>query len=84
LHLETILTELKPERDRFNRAIAAVEGITAPANPTPAPAKGRKQGRRKMSVEARNKLSEAKKAWWAMKKKDKGAGRRRTITKQER
>jgi len=78
LHLDTILTELKAERDRINRAIAALEGTAAPANPTPAPVKGMKRGRRKISAEARNKLSQAKKAWWAMKRGDDGAGRRRS------
>lgn len=78
MHLDTILTELKAERDRINRAIAALEGTTAPGNPTPAPAKARKRGRRKISAEARNKLSQAKKAWWAMKRGDEGAGRRRS------
>ena len=63
--LDAILTELRAERDRLNRAIVALEGVNS-ASPT---AKRRKRGRPKMSAEARKQISEAKKKWWADRKK---------------
>ena len=66
--LDTILTELKAERDRLNRAIAALEGTTAAGH-------GRKNARktvkprRRMSAAARKRLSEAKRKSWAERKK---------------
>jgi len=78
LSLDTILAELKAERDRFDHAIAALEGVSGSAQPAVAtvPRKRRKRGRRKVSAEVRERLSEAKKAWWA-KKKGEGSGKRR-------
>lgn len=71
--IDTILNELKAERDRLDRAIAALEGIGRDPSVgyTAVPARGRKRGRPKMSAEARQRLSEAKKEWWAKKKKRK-------------
>jgi hypothetical protein len=75
LTLDTILTELKSERDRLNGAIAALEGTSA-ARPA-----GRKSSRKAaprkrkgMSADARRRISDAKRKWWAeRKKKAKGA-----------
>ncbi len=79
LSLDTILAELKAERDRLNQAIAALEGVTRPERPNAAaaPPKRRKRGRAKMSAKTRQRLSEAKKEWWA-KKKGEGSGKRRS------
>jgi hypothetical protein len=75
LLLDTILCELKAERDRLDRAIAALQGTTAvTSKPTSAPSKTVRRHRRKMSADARERISEAKKAWWAKKKRKKGAG----------
>ena len=78
MSLDTILAELKSERDRLSQAIAALEGVTrgAGARRTAAPAKrgGRRRGR--MSAEGRKRLSEAKKAWWAKRKASAAAKRR--------
>ena len=73
--LDTILTELRSERDRLDRAIAALEGSTTAAKPSPSPAvsRGIKRPRHKMSADARKRISDAKKAWWAKKKKKKAA-----------
>ena len=67
--LDTILTELKAERDRLNQAIAALEGTTAAG-------RGRKKAqntgrpkRRRMGAATRKRLSEAKRKWWAERKK---------------
>jgi hypothetical protein len=73
LPIDTILSELKAERDRLNRAIAALEGIDREPSSTAVRAKGRKKGRPKMSAEARQRLSEAKKEWWAKRKRKKTA-----------
>ena len=76
MSIESILSELKSERQRIDQAIAALEGITRPVPSTPAPAaKSSNRRRRKVSAEARQRLAEAKKAWWA-KKKGKNSGKR--------
>jgi hypothetical protein len=81
LSIESILTELKTERRRIDEAIAALEGITRPIPSTPAPAaKPIKRRRRKMSAEARQRLSEMRKAWWAARKKGKNSGKRQSKT----
>jgi hypothetical protein len=72
LILDTILTTLKAERDKIARAIAALQEGTvtaAPASRTAAPATRRKRGRRKMSAEARQRLSDFKRRWWAKRKR---------------
>jgi hypothetical protein len=79
LPIDTILAELKAERDHLNQAIAALEGVSHPANLKSArvPSKRRKRGRAKMSAEVRQRLSEAKKEWWANRKAQ-GSGKRRS------
>ena len=70
MSLETILTELKAERDRLSKAIAALEGVNPAASASPAARhKGRGRSRRKMSAEARKRIGEAKRKWWAKQKK---------------
>jgi hypothetical protein len=62
LNLDTILTELKAERDRIDRAIAALEGTAvAPTSPKPVHTKTAKRGRRRITAEARKRMSEAQK-----------------------
>ena len=70
MDLKTILTELKSERNRLSRAIDALEGTAVAASADVAA--GIKKGRRrvrKMSAEARQRISEAKKKWWARRKR---------------
>jgi len=70
LNLDAILTELKAERDRIDRAIAALEGTAAaPTSPKPAPAKTVKRGRRRVTAEGRKRMSEAQKRRRAKEKK---------------
>jgi hypothetical protein len=74
LILDKILTELKGERDRLNRAIAALEGTTAARGTRKKAQNTEKPSRRRMSAAARKRLSEAKRKWWAeRRKKAKGA-----------
>ena len=68
MDLVAIVSELKKERDRLNRAIAALEGIDGarngfkkPAAPTLVKAK---KGRH-LTAEGRKKLSEMMKKRWA-------------------
>ena len=74
LTLDTILTELKAERDRLNQAIAVLEGTTAARHRRKKARNTEKPRRRRMSAAARKHLGEAKRKWWAeRKKKAKGA-----------
>jgi len=70
LPLDTILAELKSERDRVDQAITALEGVLAGARTgrAAAPAVRRNRGRRKLAAALRERLSQAKKLWWAKKK----------------
>jgi hypothetical protein len=64
-----ILAELKAERDRLHRAIAALEG-TAPRRGRPPKATGATvRRRRRMSAEARRRVSAGMRKWWAGRKK---------------
>jgi hypothetical protein len=66
-----ILSDLRAERDRIDRAIAALEALnsTAPQSKTAtAPAQQATTGKRTMSASARRKISKAQKALWASKK----------------
>ena len=69
MDLRKVVSELKQERDRLNRAIAALEGIEAPAAVT-AKAASVKSGAKKakkhnLSAEGRKRLSEMMKKRWA-------------------
>jgi len=66
--LRKVVSELKQERDRLNRAIAALEGIQAPAMATGKsssnpPAK--KAKKHNISAEGRKRLSDMMKKRWA-------------------
>jgi hypothetical protein len=75
LDLERIVTDLKQERERLDRAIAALEGAKSPraarktsvAMPRPSAMKGRKRGG--LTPEGRRRLSLAMKKRWAERKK---------------
>ena len=76
-----ILAELKKERDRLSRAIAALEGSdvvrASPAKsttPTLVIRKGKKGGQ--LSAEGRKKLSEMMKKRWAERRKKGAVGRK--------
>ena len=67
MDLRKVVSELKQERDRLNRAIAALEGIQVPAT---AVAKGsnppaKKARKHNISAEGRKRLSEMMKKRWA-------------------
>jgi len=76
VNFNTILQELKAERDRFNKAIAAIEGLgnSLPAvrrgiGRPKATAPGRNRVRRRMSAAGRAKLARLMKQRWAARKK---------------
>jgi hypothetical protein len=70
LDLDLILSELKSQRKRIDHAIVALEGTAVAASEGVATSV-RKARRRtwKMSAEARKQISDAKKKWWAKRKK---------------
>ena len=65
MNLESILNELRSQRTRLDRAIAALEGARRPGRP--AGAGGTK--RRHMNAAVRRRIGAAKKAWWAKQKR---------------
>ena len=67
--LDTILTELKAERNRLNQAIAALEGTTAVGHGRKKAQSTEKRSRRRMSAATHKRLGEAKRKWWAERKK---------------
>jgi hypothetical protein len=75
LRLDSILAELKSERDRLDRAISALEGGNGRrGRPRKAIAKAEvpaapRRRRRHMSAAARKKISEMMKKRWAERKK---------------
>ena len=74
LNLNSILSELKSHRKRIDHAIAALEGtaVTASKEVAQDVATTVKKTRRrvfKMSAEARKRISNAKKKWWAKRKR---------------
>ena len=68
-----IVGELKRERDRLNRAIAALEGespkSTAKSSAVPNRAAGSKKKRDRLTPEGRKRLSDMMKKRWADKRK---------------
>jgi hypothetical protein len=63
---QSILTELRAERDRLNNAIAALEGSTGkPGRRSSASNSFPTRRRRRMSAAARTRISKAMKARWA-------------------
>jgi hypothetical protein len=82
MDITAIVSELKKERDRLNRAIAALEGTdvvrTGPgksaATPTLVIRKGKKGNH--LSAEGRKRLSEMMKKRWAERRKKGTVGRK--------
>jgi hypothetical protein len=74
LDIQAIVKELKRERDRLNKAIAALEETDLPLNPQKAspvakvPAPPSRKGNR-LTPEGRKRLSDAMKKRWAERKK---------------
>ncbi len=73
MNLQQIVAELKAERDRLDRAIAAVNGISTPRRrgrpPKTAQIAARPKRRRRLSAEGRKRISEAAKRRWAKRRK---------------
>ena len=73
MDINRILSDLKSERDRLDRAIAALEGgrgATGRATRGPGrPAANGRRRRRHMSAEARRRISEAMRKRWAERRK---------------
>lgn len=66
LGVQTVLAELKQERDRLAHAISVLEGLDKGGHK--APGRGR-HARRHMSADARARISKAMKLRWAQRKK---------------
>lgn len=69
MDISQILEQLKSERDRLNQAIAALESVKTPAGVSRRAARGRGRDGRRMSSEARRRISEAQKKRWARQRK---------------
>ena len=80
MDIQAIVKELKRERDRLSKAIAALEESDLPATPQKSspppnvPAPPRKRGGH-LTPEGRKRLSEAMKKRWAEKKKASRGGK---------
>ena len=75
MDLERIVSELKRERDRIDRAIVALEGANVAAKPKKtATNRGiiRKTRKRLLSAEGRKRISEAMKKRWAARRRGNG------------
>ena len=83
MDISAVVTQLRQELERVERAIAALVGLGSqparrgrpPKTKQAAPATGKK--RRRMSPAARARIGAAKKAWWA---KQKGKSRAKKLT----
>ncbi len=76
MHIETILAELRAERDRIDQAISALQAVSSTeprrgGRPPRAAQRPRRRGR--MSAAARRKLSRLLKQRWAQGKMKPGA-----------
>lgn len=67
MNVDAIVTELKAERERLDRAIEAIKGIGRDGASRPVTAHS--QPKQVMSAVARKKMSLARKKWWAERKK---------------
>jgi geranylgeranyl pyrophosphate synthase len=71
MDIQTIVSNLKAERDRIDQAISALEGSSSPrGRPAKATYTASAHGKRGrvMSAAARARIGAAKKAWWAKQK----------------
>ena len=70
----TLIKQLKAERDRLDKAIAALEKLDVDGGGAASPAKaGKRTGKRRLSAEARKRISQAAKKRWAKYKSAKKA-----------
>jgi hypothetical protein len=72
MNLDTIISELKAERDRINQAIAALEGVgnrRRSTSRTTLPLAQQRKRRGRMSAAARKRMSEQMKKRWAERKR---------------
>ena len=81
-----ILTDLRAELNRIDRAISALEsldgtGISKMAAPSTQPAPVKARGRRRMSPAGRKRISMMMKARWAARRKKVGSTKKATATK---
>lgn len=79
MDIQSIVKELKRERDRLSKAIAALEDTESPANsPTSRPAAHASAAPRptgnRLSAEGRRRLSEAMKKRWAERRRKSARG----------
>jgi hypothetical protein len=71
MDIQTIVSDLKAERNRIDQAISALEGLTSGSSPRrgrppkPKQAVASSKNRRGMSAAARKRISEAMKKRWA-------------------
>lgn len=69
MSVESILAELKKERDRIDQAIRALSTIaTTKSPPGGARSSTKRRGRRKLSAEARKRIADAQRKRWAEQK----------------
>ena len=74
MDIERIVAELKQERERLDRAIAALDGsVPLVRGRRATPGNGRRRARRHMSAEARKRISEMMKKRWAERRRKKAA-----------
>jgi hypothetical protein len=84
MNLQTIVAELKNERDRIDRAIAALDQTSTrrtgrtPAKATKAASAGTRRGSRKghLTAAGRRRLSQLMKQRWAERRRKGGNGRK--------
>ena len=70
MDIQSILGDLKKERERIDRAIAALEGLGGPRRGRPAGSHAAtKRPKRHMSAASRKRISEMMKQRWAERKK---------------
>jgi len=76
MDINSILAQMKQQRDRLDGAISALEGARATRKatngrrkPGPRTGNGRRRAKRRLSAAARKRISEAAKARWAKAKK---------------
>jgi hypothetical protein len=71
MDLYRIISELMQERDRLERIIQSLEGITTAPGKVPARPTGKRRGRKSMDGPARKEVSERMKLYWASRRKEK-------------
>ena len=69
MDLARIISELRSERDRIDRAIAALEGIGSTKSTSSTPAPVSKRRRHHLTAEGRKRLSEMMRKRWAERRK---------------